>query len=92
MWTKCQIRTDLSIQIEPQRLDFEAQNRASEARVASFAFTFKTASTNEIVSFLWVFTHFHLFILGRMGTCPLLSLFFLRRMSGLIGGFMHIPW
>ena len=46
MWTKCQIRTDLSIQIEPQRLDFEAQNRASEARVASFAFTFETASTN----------------------------------------------
>ena len=34
----------------------------------------------------------NIFIRGRMGTCPLLSLFFLRRMSGLIGGFMHIPW
>ena len=46
MWTKCQIRTGLSIQIEPQRLDFEAQNRVSDARVASFAFTFKTMPTN----------------------------------------------
>ena len=46
MWIKCQIRTGLSIQIEAQRLDFEAQNRASDGRVASFAFTFGTVSTN----------------------------------------------
>ena len=46
MWTKCQIRTGLSIQIEAQRLDFEAQNQASEARVVSFAFTFRTVPTN----------------------------------------------
>ena len=44
---------------EPQRLDFGPGNRASEARVATNAYCFKTGPTNWIVWFLWVFTHFH---------------------------------
>ena len=34
MWTKCHIKTGVSIQIEPQRLDFEAQNRVFKTRDA----------------------------------------------------------
>ena len=46
---------------EPQRLDFGPGNRASEARVATNAYCFKTGPTNWIVWFLWVFTHFQPF-------------------------------
>ena len=33
MWTKCQIRTGLSIQIEAQRLDFEIEPQRLELLV-----------------------------------------------------------
>ena len=45
-------------EIEPLRLDLQAQNRAFKARVVNKQYSFQTGPTNYIVGFLLLVTHF----------------------------------